>query len=66
MSTAFLTGVLILVMLLTKVSDVFLGQLVVGAVGFILIVLSLPLRKSLALAIDYIWHTKSPDSDDGQ
>lgn len=53
-STAVFTGVIILAMLLIRPANHAFGRLVIFAVAFFLIVLSLPYRKGLAIAFDYL------------
>lgn len=53
MTTGFFTGLMIVAMFLVKPANVLLGQIVVGAVGLSLIALTLPFRKSFALALDF-------------
>lgn len=54
MSTAFLTGLIILFMLLYSFSNHLLGHIVIVVGWFVLIVLTLPYRKAMAISIDYI------------
>jgi hypothetical protein len=58
---AFIFGVLVLIMLLAGPDDTGVGRLGMVAGAFVLIVLSLPLRKGVAIAVD-IWidPTKDP------
>ena len=60
MTTAFLTGVIILWMLLFPMANVLLGWTIVIDAWFTLILL--PFRKSLAIAIDYFIEQKYADS----
>ncbi len=53
-STAMLTGVIVILMFLIRPANLWLGRLVVFATALVLIVLSLPYRKGIALAIDYL------------
>lgn len=53
MSTAFLTGILILFMWQCQLSSLFIEQVIIVAGWFVMIVLTLPNRKSLAIAMDY-------------
>jgi uncharacterized protein (DUF983 family) len=54
MTTAGLTGTLIVAMFLLRPRVVWMGQVAVLLAAFILIGLTLPLRKGLAVAIDYL------------
>ena len=54
MSTAFLTGLIVLWMFFFPVTDHLLGQIIIILGWFVLIVLTLPHRKGLAIAIDYL------------
>lgn len=54
MTTAGLTGVFVVVMFLVRPRVVWAGQLAVLAAAFVVIGLSLPLRKGLAVALDYL------------
>jgi uncharacterized protein (DUF983 family) len=54
MSTAFLTGVIILWMFLYPMTEYLTGQIIIIIAWFVLIVLTLPHRKGLAIAIDYL------------
>ena len=53
MSTAFLTGLIVLWMFLFPMSDHVTGEVIVIAAWFALIVRSLPYRKALAIGFDY-------------
>jgi uncharacterized protein (DUF983 family) len=59
MSTAFLTGIIILFMLLFRMPSLFLQITVVIAAWFLMIVLTLPVRKSIGIAIDYLVDLRS-------
>lgn len=59
MTTAGLTGVIILCMLLIDVPSVLLGQVGVLVVWFVLIVLTLPVRKAIAIGLDYYFEQRS-------
>jgi uncharacterized protein (DUF983 family) len=59
MSTAFFTGLIIIAMFLVTPSNLLLGQIIVGSLGLACIVLTLPLRKSIAISIDYLLENKS-------
>jgi len=54
MSTAGLTGFLVVCMFLLRPRIVWLGQIVVGAAALVTIVLTLPYRKGVAVALDYL------------
>ncbi len=54
MSTAFLTGLIILFMLLYSFTNYVLGHSVIITVWLVLIVFTLPYRKALAISIDYL------------
>ncbi len=54
MSTAFLTGLIVLWMFLFPVTDYLIGQIIIILGWFVLIVLTLPHRKGLAVALDYL------------
>ncbi|MBX2990964.1 MAG: hypothetical protein KF749_07325 [Bacteroidetes bacterium] len=53
MTTAGLTGVVVVGMLLIDVPDILLGQIGVLLAWFVIILLTLPLRKAIAIGIDY-------------
>ncbi len=53
-STAIFTGFIVIAMLLVRPANLWLGRFVVFLSAFVLIVLTLPYRKGLALAIDYL------------
>lgn len=52
MTTGFFTGLMIVAMFIIKPANIFLGQIAVGSIGLALIVATLPVRKSLALALE--------------
>jgi uncharacterized protein (DUF983 family) len=54
MSTAGLTGVLVVCMFLLRPGIVWLGQIAVAAAALVVIGLTLPYRKGVAVAIDYL------------
>lgn len=58
MTTAGLTGVIVVVMLLIDVPDVLLGQIGVLVVWLFVILLTLPVRKAIAIGIDYHFERK--------
>lgn len=53
MSTAGLTGLFVVAMFLLRPSVIWQGQVVVCVLAVVVIVLSLPLRKGVAVALDY-------------
>jgi uncharacterized protein (DUF983 family) len=53
LGTGFLTGLILVAMLIFRPGVVWLGQIGVVATAVLLIVGSLPVRKGLAMAIDY-------------
>jgi len=59
MSTAFLTGIIVVFMLLFRMPSLILQIAVVVAAWFLLILLTLPIRKSIAIAIDYLVDIRS-------
>ena len=54
MSTAGLTGLLVVTMFLLRPRVLWIGQLVVCVAAVVLIGLSLPYRKGIAVALDYL------------
>ena len=54
MSTAGLTGFLVVCMFLLRPRIVWLGQVAVAAAALVTIVLTLPYRKGVAVALDYL------------
>ena len=54
MSTAFLTGIIIVFMLLYRMPSLVMQIGVIVGGWFFIIVLTLPLRKSVGIAIDYL------------
>ena len=54
MTTAFLTGVIVLYMFLFPPQNYLLGRIVVVLLWFVLIVLTLPYRKSIGIAVNYL------------
>ena len=54
MTTAFLTGVIVLWMWLAPMTEVVIGQVLIVVAWFVLIVLTMPYRKSIAIAVDFI------------
>lgn len=64
-TTAGLTGVIIVGMLLFRLPAVWMTQLLAGASALLVIFLSLPYRKGIAIAIHFISETvwsEEPDS----
>lgn len=59
MTTAGLTGVVVVVMLLVDVPNLFLGQIGVLIAWFFIILLTVPLRKAIAIGIDYYLDMRS-------
>ena len=54
LSTAFLTGVIIAIMLLVTPADLRFGRLIVAGAALVLIGGSMPRRKGLAIAVEYL------------
>src|SRR5438552_10952636 len=55
-STAFLTGVMVIVMLLMHPESIASGRTVVIPIALALYVFTLPVRKALAIALNYLNH----------
>jgi uncharacterized protein (DUF983 family) len=55
-STAFLTGVMVVVMLLMHPESIAGGRLVVIPIALALYLFTLPTRKALAIALNYLHH----------
>jgi uncharacterized protein (DUF983 family) len=55
-STAFLTGVMVIVMLLMHPESIASGRTVVIPIALALYVSTLPVRKALAIALNYLNH----------
>jgi len=53
-STAFLTGLLIIAMLLTRPENLVVGRIFVVAAALGLYLVTMPLRKAIAIAINYL------------
>lgn len=53
-TTAFLTGLLVIGMFLIRPSNLLLGQILVVAGGLAVMGLTLPFRKGVAIAFDYL------------
>jgi len=64
MSTAFLTGIIIVFMLFFRMPSLIIQIVVIVAAWFLIIVLTLPLRKSIGIAIDYLVDLRSDGSRD--
>jgi uncharacterized protein (DUF983 family) len=60
MSTAGLTGLLVVTMFLIRPRVIWIGQLVVSVAAVAIIGLSLPYRKGVAVALDYLLERESP------
>ena len=54
MSTAGLTGMLVVIMFLIRPRVLWVGQAVVMVTALVLMLLSLPRRKGIAVALDYL------------
>lgn len=67
MSTAGLTGTLVVIMFLLRPRVLWVGQVLVVIAAVAVIGLSLPLRKGVAIALDYLVTRKreEPDQDWG-
>ncbi len=63
LSTAGLTGLFVAVMLLVRPEDLFAGRLVLFVAAVLAIVASLPIRKGMAIAVEYLV-SRSWDADD--
>lgn len=65
-STAFLTGVIIVAMLLTTPPQVWAARLLVFPIAMVVVVGSLPFRKGLAIAFEFLIERRTqtaPDAD---
>jgi uncharacterized protein (DUF983 family) len=60
MTTAGLTGVLVVTMFLLRPPVVWIGQLLVALAALVVIVLSLPFRKGIAVALNYLFDRHPP------
>lgn len=60
MSTAGLTGLLVVIMFVLRPRVIWIGQLLVGLVAVAVIGLSLPYRKGIAVALDYLLERRNP------
>ncbi len=58
MSTALLTGFMIVMMLLFPPANRVVGYVLVGIGWLVLIVLTLPYRKAVAIALDYLFEDR--------
>ncbi|HYO15116.1 MAG TPA: DUF983 domain-containing protein [Thermoanaerobaculia bacterium] len=58
MTTAGMTGALVVAMFLIRPRVIWVGQLVVALIGLALMGLSLPYRKGIAVALDYLIERK--------
>lgn len=58
MSTGALTGILLVILFLIRPRVVWIGQLAVSLAAVALIGLTLPYRKGLAVALDYLIEAK--------
>jgi uncharacterized protein (DUF983 family) len=63
MSTAGLTGVLVVCMFLLRPRIVWLGQIVVCAAALLVIGLTLPYRKGIAVALDYLVERRTEEKE---
>ena len=54
MSTAGLTGLLVVIMFLLRPRALWIGQVLVAVAAVAVIGLSLPYRKGIAVALDYL------------
>jgi len=63
-TTAFLTGLVIIVMLLLHPTSVWVGRLGLGGGAIGLIIATLPLRKGIAVALDYLTELRGNDRPD--
>lgn len=63
-TTGLLTGLFIIAMLLIRPTNMLLGRIVVFVAAIIAIVLTLPMRKGLGLAVDYLSELKAGHRDD--
>jgi hypothetical protein len=59
LSTAFMTGVIVVGMLLIHPPNLWLGRAGVFAAAMLFIVATMPYRKGVAIALDYLWHQKA-------
>jgi len=65
MSTAGLTGTIVVIMFLLRPRVLWVGQLLVMVAAVLVIGLSLPLRKGVAIALDYLL-TRGREEEKGQ
>lgn len=54
LSTAFLTGWFVVAMLIVRPSSLVVGRVVLAPAAVLVIVCSLPIRKGIAVALDYL------------
>lgn len=66
MSTAGLTGLLVVAMFLLRPRVLWVGQILVILAAFVVIGLSLPYRKGIAVAIDYLIEKKAGEDGSAQ
>ncbi len=58
MSTAFLTGFMVVMMMLFPPANQVVGYVLVGIGWLVIIVLTLPYRKAVAIALDYLFENR--------
>jgi len=54
-STAAITGIFLLLMLFSRPAHILLAQILVVGVAAVTFIVTIPLRKSLAIALDYLF-----------
>ena len=59
-STAFLTGIIIVGMFMVHPPSILIGQIFVGCVAIGLILFTIPIRKGIAISIDYLIEGNAP------
>jgi uncharacterized protein (DUF983 family) len=64
MSTAGLTGFLVVCMFLLRPRIVWLGQIAVAAIALVVIGLTLPYRKGIAVALDYLVERRTSGAEE--
>ena len=57
-STALITGLIVAVMLMVRPPSMWIGRVFIVVVAVIALLVSLPHRKGVAVAIDYLIHRK--------
>ena len=62
-STAALTGVVVIVLILARPRNLLLGRFMLGAAALAVIVASLPYRKGAAIAVNWLIATRSGDDE---